>query len=139
LQGRSTYKIAEIVTGGGLVGAGSELRVVTAGDLFFLRPDEHISWHLHEKSILHYLDIDPIYFNGQPHLVKLFREHPSFRPGSGVARPTFQQAMTIGMVFKMIRNEAASRQDDRKQAILLHVQMLLLLSARAGKARQKTA
>ena len=128
------YQIFQVVSGSGFVLLEKHLSFLTAGDLIFLKPGNRAVWSLSGRSILHYCSVQPLYFEQSPYIIKLFKQDSIFNFRVIVGNLLRGQAATIGVLFQMIRDEIDGPHDDKKDAILIHLQMLLLLAHRIGPA-----
>ncbi|MFD0766836.1 hypothetical protein ACFQZI_18390 [Mucilaginibacter lutimaris] len=135
-RGNMAYQMVQIISGGGFASIGPYMYLLRTGDLVFLHPDTKVLWQLRESSVVHHCEIHPQYLGEREYLTRLFRQYPQFHPSNALIVLTYQHAVAIGMVFKMMRQELTGNHPDKKQAILLHIQMLLLLAGRAYNYRK---
>jgi len=131
------YQIFQLVSGTGFVFREKHLSFLTTGDLIFIKPGSRAVWSLSGRSILHYCKVRPLYFEQYPYMIKLFKQDSIFNCRGIISNLPRGQAATIGMLFKMIRDEVEGIHDDKKDAILIHLQMLLLLAHRVGHTSLK--
>ncbi|BAV04844.1 AraC-like ligand binding domain-containing protein [Filimonas lacunae] len=131
---RQFYKIFHITSGTGILTVGLHQYHTNPGDISFLHPDEIMSWqNTSTDTEGHFCLIHPRYFEQQAHLLQLFKQYPYFQPSKAVVQLTAATSATIHQLFQNILAEEESHHDDKKQAILLHLQMILLEAQRAGK------
>ncbi|PSL28147.1 hypothetical protein [Chitinophaga ginsengisoli] len=126
------YQIFQVVSGSGFVLLEKHLSFLAAGDLIFLKPGSRAVWSLSGGSILHYCKVQTLYFEQSPYIIKLFKQDPIFNFRVIISNLPRGQAATIGVLFQMIKDEVQGPHDDKKDAILIHLQMLLLLAHRVG-------
>ncbi|UPK72310.1 hypothetical protein [Chitinophaga filiformis] len=126
------YQIFQLVSGTGFVFREKHLSFLAAGDLIFIKPGSSVAWSLSCRSILHCCKVSPLYFEQYPYMTKLFKQDSIFNFRGIISNLPRGQAATIGMLFKMIRDEVEGIHDDKKDAILIYLQMLLLLANRVG-------
>ncbi len=131
---RQFFKIFHITSGTGILTVGLHQYNLNPGNLAFLHPDEIMSWQT--TSIAtggHFCLIHPKYFDHADHVLQLIRQYPYFKPSEAVIQLTESQSSNIDRYFGMMLKEEESDDADKKQAILLHLQMILLEAKRAGK------
>lgn len=124
------YRIVQLVSGSGIATIDDQLYFVQSGNILFLNPEQKIQWTLTSNSILHCCQVHPGYFSDRMHIIKTFRNHFYVNKNRTLSQPNGGQAKAMGMIFKMIRQEANGLQEDKKEAILIHLQMMLLLANR---------
>jgi hypothetical protein len=122
------YQIFQIVSGTGFVFLENQVSFLVAGDLVFIKPGSRWIWSLSDKVTLHYCHIPPQFL--APHVTRLFKQDPVFNYRKVVRNLPHGQADTIGALFEMIRQEERGGYEDKKDAILIHLQLLLLLAQR---------
>lgn len=134
---REFYKIFHMTSGTGVLTIGLNRYEMGPNEIAFLHPDEIMSWQTtSEETGGHFCLIHPAYFGADAdHVMQLFRQFPCFVPGKAVIELTGDQSKVIDGHFANMLIEDHSDHDDKKQAILLHLQLLLLESQRAGKSR----
>lgn len=131
---RQFYKIFHITSGTGILTVGLHQYFMSAGDISFLHPDEIMSWQTTSAETGgHFCLIHPDYFDQAPHLVQLFRQYPYFKPAQAVVQLSDVQSVKINQYFEAILAEEEGQNEDKKQAIFLHLQLILLEAQRAGK------
>lgn len=82
----------------------------------------------------HFCLIHPKYFEREAdHIQQLLRNYPYFKASKAVIQLSESQSANINQHFESIVVEELSANEDKKQAILLHLQMILLEAQRAGK------
>ncbi|RFM31529.1 hypothetical protein [Chitinophaga silvisoli] len=126
----NAYQILQIVSGTGFVFLGTHLSFLSSGDLVFMKPGSSLIWSLSGKATLHYCKVSTKYFEKYPHVARLFDQDKIFNLKMIISNPPQGQASAIGMLFKMIRQEMEGLHEDKKEAILIHLQLLLLLAHR---------
>jgi AraC family transcriptional regulator, transcriptional activator of pobA len=132
---RQFYKIFHMTSGTGVLTIGLHQYLMNAGDIAFLQPDEIMSWQTtSEETGGHFCLIHPQYFEQASHLTQLFRQFPYFKAANAVVQLTEEQSAKIDQYFALILQEEEGAHEDKKQAILLHLQMILLEAQRAGKS-----
>lgn len=131
---RQFYKIFHITAGTGILTVGLHQYLMHPGDISFLHPDEIMSWQTTSAETEgHFCLIHPDYFEGASHLVQLFRNYPYFQPAKAVVQLTPAQSEKTDQYFKAILEEEEGNNEDKQQAIFLHLQLILLEAQRAGK------
>ncbi len=131
---RQFYKIFHITSGTGILTVGLHQYELNPGDIAFLHPDEIMSWQTTSVDTGgHFCLIHPHYFDNETHLIQLFRQYPYFKPSQAVIQLAAAQSVKVNQYFEAILQEEEGEQEDKKQAILLHLQMILLEAQRAGK------
>lgn len=132
---RQFYKIFHMTSGTGVLTIGLHQYEMGPGEIAFLHPDEIMSWQTtSQETGGHFCLIHPAYFgHDAAHVAQLFRQYPYFQPSQAVVQLTPEQSTTINGYFEQMLKEERGANEDKKQAILLHLQMLLLEAKRAGK------
>lgn len=132
---RQFYKIFHMTSGTGVLTVGLNQYVMGPQEIAFLHPDEMMSWQTtSEETSGHFCLIHPSYFGQEAnHVLQLLRQFPFFRPEKAVIQLTAGQSYTIDRCFARMLEEDRSENEDKKQAIVLHLQMILLEAQRAGK------
>jgi len=131
---RQFYKIFHITSGTGILNVGLHQYALSAGDIAFLHPDEIMSWQTTSAETGgHFCLIHPKYFGAAEHVLQLFRHYPYFKPTQAVIQLTESQSTVVDRHFGIMLEENESNNADKKDAILLHLQMILLEAKRAGK------
>jgi AraC family transcriptional regulator, transcriptional activator of pobA len=131
---RQFYKIFHITSGTGILTVGLHQYFLNPGDIAFLHPDEIMSWQTTSTDTGgHFCLIHPKYFDLDEHVLALFRQYPYFRSSKAVIQLTENQSAKVNRFFELISQEEEGKDSDKKEAILLHLQMILLEAKRAGK------
>jgi AraC-like DNA-binding protein/quercetin dioxygenase-like cupin family protein len=131
---REFYKIFHVTKGTGILNVGLYQYAMNPGDIAFVHPDEIMSWQTITKGAEgHSCLIHPNYFNEAAHLLPLFKNYPFFNPSRAVVQLDEEVSFKINQYFSAVLSEEKSNNDDKKQAILLHLQMILLEVQRVGK------
>lgn len=132
---RQFYKIFHMTAGTGVLTIGLHQYNMGPGEIAFLHPDEIMSWQTtSEETGGHFCLIHPGWFGHEAeHVQQLFRQYPYFQPSLAVIQLTDGQSATINGYFEQMLEEERGQKEDKKQAILLYLQMLLLEAKRAGK------
>lgn len=125
------YQILQIVSGTGFVFVENQVSFLVPGDLVFIKPGSKLIFSLPDKVKLHYCNVQPQFL--APHVTRLFKQDPVFNFRRVVNNLPHGQADTIGALFEMIRQEESGVYEDKKDAILIHLQLLLLLAQRGVK------
>lgn len=138
---RKFYKIFHMTSGTGILTIGLHRYEMGANEIAFLHPDEIMSWQTTSQETGGYFClIHPEYFGvDAEHVLQLFRQYPNFETDKAVIQLTEEQSARISGYFEAMYLEDRGQRDDKKQALLLNLQMLLLESQRAGKNRKRTA
>lgn len=138
---RDFYKIFHMTSGAGMLTVGLHRFEVGPGDIAFLHPDEIMSWHTtSEGTGGHFCLIHPKYFDRDAeHVLQLLRNCPYFKPANAVVHLTDEQSTTVNHHFENILREARSENEDKKLALLLYLQMMLVEVQRAGKNTKNAA
>lgn len=136
----SCYKIFHVTSGSGLLVASSHHYFLKAGDVAFIRPDEAVVWRILSDDIGgHFCFVHPKFFRHADHVVSMFLSFPYAHPANAVVPLSRSQSETLQRSFELMLQEAVGDYDDKVQAILLHLQMILLKVRRAGKISGGTA
>ncbi|MCC8409185.1 AraC family transcriptional regulator [Mucilaginibacter sp. UR6-1] len=137
---RKFYKIFHMTAGTGILTIGLHRYEMGPNEIAFLHPDEIMSWQTTSaKTGGHFCLIHPAYFELEAdHVLHLLRQYPYFKPVNCVVQLTEVQSANINSYFEVMLNEERGSNEDKKQAILLQLQMLLLESQRAGRTRSET-
>ncbi|WP_134090294.1 AraC family transcriptional regulator [Olivibacter sp. XZL3] len=132
---RQFYKIFHMTKGTGILTIGLYQYDMGPGDIAFLHPDEIMSWQTTSADTGgHFCLIHPKYFeHDADHVLQLFRNYPYFKPAASVVRLSDSQSQNINEYFEFIVKEVQEDYDDKKQALLLHLQLILVAAKRAGK------
>jgi len=131
---RQFFKIFHITSGTGILTVGLHQYNLSPGDIAFLHPDEIMSWQTTSAETGgHFCLIHPKYFGQTDHVLQQFRNYPYFKPSQAVIQLNEKQSTAVNRYFGMMLIENESDNTDRKEAILLHLQMILLEAKRAGK------
>ncbi len=131
---RQFFKIFHITSGTGVLTVGLHQYTLSPGDIAFLHPDEIMSWQTTSAETGgHFCLIHPKYFEQADHVLQYFRRYPYFKPSMAVVQLPDDTSNLINQYFKTILKEEESHRQDKKQAILLHLQLILLEAQRAGK------
>ena len=138
---REFYKIFHMSAGTGVLSIGLHRYEMGPNDIAFVHPDEIMSWQTTSgETGGHFCLIHPAYFQHEAdHVLQALRQYPNFETDKAVIQLTEAQSTTINGYFETMLREDRGDSDDKKEAILLQLQMLLLESRRAGKNRAKTA
>ncbi|MCF0051697.1 hypothetical protein LXM25_16630 [Dyadobacter sp. LJ53] len=120
------FQILQFISGHGITVNSRGLHLLSPGDLCFTRPDEMRFWSFADNAIVNYCGIWPEYLVKTPHISKLLWQHPAFTGQKKFASMSAQQSSLISMVFRVISNEAESSFENKKEAILLHLQLMML-------------
>ncbi|MBE9461603.1 helix-turn-helix domain-containing protein [Dyadobacter subterraneus] len=132
---RQFFKIFHMTAGTGILTVGLHQYVLAAGDIAFLHPDEIMSWQTtSDETGGHFCLIHPKYFERDAdHILQALRNYPYFKASKAVVQLSAGQSSLVNQHFESIVKEEKSNNEDKKQAILLHLQMILLEAQRAGK------
>ena len=132
---RQFFKIFHMTAGTGILTVGLHQYLLGHGDIAFLHPDEMMSWQTTSVATGgHFCLIHPNYFDHDTdHVLQLLRSYPYFKASKAVIQLTASQSVTVNQYFELIAKEDESDNADKKQAILLHLQLILLEAQRAGK------
>ena len=131
---RQFFKIFHITSGTGILTVGLHQYFLNPGDIAFLHPDEIMSWQTTSKDTGGYFClIHPKYFDQDDHVLALFRLYPYFTPSKAVIQLADNQSTKIDGYFNSMLQEEEGNEPDKKEAILLQLQMILLEAKRSGK------
>ncbi|MFI2744546.1 AraC family transcriptional regulator [Zhouia sp. PK063] len=131
---RDFYKVFHISSGTGILTVGLHQYNMGPDQIAFVHPDEIMSWQTTSKETGgHFCLIHPDYFEGFPYIIKIFRTYPFFLADKAVIELTKGVSQTIDKSFANILQEERGKNEDKKEAIVLHLQMILLEAKRAGK------
>lgn len=131
---RQFYKIFHITSGTGVLTVGLHQYAMGAGDIAFLSPDEIMSWqNTSTDTGGHFCLIHPAYFEQATHVLQLFKQYPYFKASKAVVGLPENSSVQVNRYFELILEEENGSHEDKKQAILLHLQIILLEAQRVGK------
>ena len=134
------YKVFHLTSGKGILVAGLHHYILSPGDVAFVQPDEIIVWNnLSNNMEGHFCFVHPKFFKHANHVLEMFLTFPHAHPAEAVVPLNKIQSEKVQQSFELMHQEAVGHFDDKKQAILLHLQMILLKVRRAGKARNPPA
>jgi AraC-like DNA-binding protein len=138
---RDFYKIFHMTSGTGVLTVGLHQYEVGPGDIAFIHPDEIMSWRTTSDGTGgHFCLIHPKYFDHDAqHVHQLMKNCQYFKAPNAVVHLTADQSTAINHHFENILKEAQSDNEDKKQALLLYLQMILVEVQRAGKNMKNTA
>ncbi|WP_232074044.1 helix-turn-helix domain-containing protein [Spirosoma aureum] len=126
-----------MTSGTGILTIGLHRYEMGPDEIAFVHPDEIMSWQTtSEETGGHFCLIHPDYFgHDSEHVLQLLRQYPYFHADKAVIQLQDSQSSVIDGCFAAMLKEERGNDDDKKQAILLQLQLLLLESKRAGKNR----
>jgi AraC family transcriptional activator of pobA len=128
------YKVLHITSGTGVLIAGLHNYVLRSGDVAFVQPHEVIGWKTLSGNVEgHFCFVHPRFFKHANHVLDMFLTFPHAHPAGAVVPLNQIQSEKVQQSFELMHQEALGHFDDKKQAILLHLQMILLKVRRAGK------
>lgn len=132
---RNFFKIFHITAGSGIVTVGLHKYEVGPGYIGFLHPDEIMSWQSTSKDTAgHFCMIHPRYFEQDAeHVRDIFQNFPFFKADKAVLELQAQQSAIVNGHFEKMLQEERENNDDKKQAILLYLQMVMVDALRAGR------
>jgi AraC family transcriptional activator of pobA len=132
---RDFFKIFHMTSGTGVLTVGLHQFEMGPRSIAFLHPDEIMSWRTTSAETGgHFCLIHPKYFDHDAeHVRQLFKNFPFFKPHQAVVELTAQQSQTIDHYFKNMLEEDRQHNEDKKQAILIHLQMIFIETQRAGR------
>ncbi|MAN26013.1 MULTISPECIES: AraC family transcriptional regulator [Mesonia] len=131
---RDFYKVFHISSGTGTLTVGLHKYEMKSNQIAFVHPDEIMSWQTtSEETGGYFCLIHPDYFEGYPHVAKLFRTYPFFLEDNAVIKLPNNVSVSINTNFSSILLEERGKNKDKKDAIIIHLQMILLEAKRAGK------
>ena len=132
---RDFYKVFHITSGTGVLTLGLHRYEMRAGQIAFVHPDGIMSWQTTaDKAEGHFCLMHPDYLEAYPHIAKMFRTYPYFLEDQAVVKLTQNVSSSIDTHFADILSEERSNNEDKKEAIILHLQMLLFEAKRAGRS-----
>lgn len=133
---RQFYKIFHMTEGNGLLTVGQCKYEMGPGDIAFLHPDEIMSWKTTtEKTAGHFCLIHPKYFqHNADHVLSLLKNYPHFKASQAVVQLPAMQSAVIHQHFESMLQEERGTNEDKIQAILLYLQMILVEAQRVGKS-----
>ena len=137
---RNFYKIFHMTAGTGYLTVGLNRYEINPGSIGFLHPNEIMSWQSTSiESEGHFCIIHPKYFEGDAdHVKNLFDKFPFFNANQAVVSLNSEQTKKIDNSFRRMLHEDQQNNEDKKSAILLHLQMILLETQRAVKTKVGT-
>jgi AraC-like DNA-binding protein len=132
---RDFFKIFHMTSGTGVLTIGLHQYEMGPGSIAFLHPDEIMSWQTTSKETGgHFCLVHAKYFEHDAgHVHQLFKNFAYFKPQHAVVELTSSQSDTIHQYFKNILEEERQDNEDKKQAILIHLQMIFIETQRAGR------
>lgn len=138
LQSRNSapfYKMFHVTSGKGLLLAGARSYVLTPGDVAFVPPEQKILWNTLSPGMDGYsCFVHPKFFKCASHVLHMFLAFPHAQPEHPIVSLNQIQSTHLRQSFEMMHQEFVGSYDDKKQAILIHLQMILLKIRRAGKS-----
>jgi len=137
---RQFYKIFHMTAGTGILTIGLHKYEMGPDQIAFLHPDEIMSWQTtSDETGGHFCLVHPSYFDRDAeHVLNLLRQYPFFETDKAVIQLTQAQSLAINGYYEHMYREDRGNNEDKKQAILLQLQLLLLESQRAGKHLVRT-
>jgi len=136
---RAYYKIFIVMEGSGILQVGLHRYDVVPGDIVFLHPDQVMSWQIVEgEPEGHSCMIHPAYFNEFAHVLSFFKNYPFFNPAQSVVHLNSENAIKINTQFHHILEEERSDKLNKKEMLLLHLQMIMIEVQRIGKTSNET-
>ncbi|MCF0074940.1 AraC family transcriptional regulator [Dyadobacter sp. CY261] len=134
---RKFYKIFHMTSGTGTLTIGLHRYEMGPNEIAFVHPDEIMSWQTtSEETGGHFCLIHPEYFgHDSEHVLQLLRQFPYFHADKAVVQLQDTQSSVIHGCFTAMLKEERGNDEDKKQAIMLQLQLLLLECKRAGKNR----
>ncbi|OZI05510.1 AraC family transcriptional regulator [Siphonobacter sp. BAB-5385] len=134
---RKFYKIFHMTSGTGTLTIGLHRYAMGPDEIAFVHPDEIMSWQTtSEETGGHFCLIHPDYFgHDADHVLQLLRQFSYFQADQAVVQLEDRQSLVIDNCFATMLTEDRADAEDKKQAILLQLQLVLLESKRAGKNR----
>jgi len=132
---RDFFKIFHMTSGSGVLTVGLHRYEIGPGFISFLHPDEIMSWQATCKEADgHFCMIHPRYLEQDAeHVRDLFHSYPFFKADKAVVQLPADRSAVVNEHFKKMLEEEREGNEDKKQAILLHLQMILVETQRAGK------
>lgn len=131
------YKVLYVTSGTGVLIAGLHNYVLTPGDVAFVQPREVVGWRTLSGNVEGYFCfVHPRFFKHANHVMGMFLTFPHAHPAEAVVTLNQTQSETVRQSFELMQQEALGHFDDKKQVILLHLQMILLKVRRAGKSHK---
>ena len=132
------FKLFHLTSGNGRLIAGLHNHLLKPGDVAFVRPNELILWRTFSDDIAgHFCFVHPRYFKHANHVLDMFLHFPYAHPADAVVCLNRTQSETVQQCFERMHQEVVGNHDDRKQAILLHLQMILLKVRRAARTNSR--
>ncbi len=133
---RQFFKIFHMTSGTGILTVGLHKYDLSPGDIAFLHPDEIMSWQTtSEETGGHFCLVHPKYFgHDASHVLQLLKNYPYLNSSKAVIHLPESQSSIVNHHFELMLKEEKSDNEDKKQAILLHLQMILLEAQRVGKS-----
>ncbi|MCF0051693.1 AraC family transcriptional regulator [Dyadobacter sp. LJ53] len=132
---RNFFKIFHMTAGSGVLTVGLHRYEIGPGSIAFLHPDEIMSWQATCKETEgHFCMIHPKYLEiDADHVRDVFKTFPFFKADKAMVQLPSNHSDAVNGLFKNILNEERQNNEDKKQAILLYLQMILVETQRAGK------
>jgi AraC family transcriptional activator of pobA len=128
------YKMLHLTSGGGIFMLGVQIYLLNPGDVIFLNPGESFTWQISNETNGHLCLIHPNYFEPDAkHIVKLINDYKLRETSGAVIQLRETQSLTINEHFKMIIQENENDLKDKRESILINLQMILLEIQRAVK------
>lgn len=132
---RDFYKIFHMTSGTGILTIGLHQYEMGPNEIAFLHPNEIMSWQTtSEETGGHFCLVNSKYFEFEgDHVLQLLRHFPHLDSSKAVVQLNEDQSKAIDGFFSTMHQEHLGENDDKKQAILINLQMILLEIQRAGK------
>lgn len=129
---RTYFKIFHVTGGEGILTIGLHKYHMKPGDIAFYEPNEIMSWQTVKKGAEgHSCLIEANFLKEPPYLLNYFKNYPLFQT-SNVVRLDEKSSYEIDQLFDFIFKEYNGDNEDKKQAILLHLQMIIFKVQRIG-------
>jgi hypothetical protein len=131
---RKFYKIYYVTSGSSEITINDRLFMLGAGDIIFYRPGDRLTFQISETGTAYLCLVHTEYLSTDSnYLLDLFRHFPLQLFHRAIIALDHQQSEITRLSFESIIMEQKSNNPDKKQATLLHLQLILLQIKRATR------
>ena len=129
---RNFYKVFYVTSGSSAISINDRLFVLNAGDIIFQRPGDRLTFQISETGNAYLCLIHTEYLSTEStYLLDLFRHFPLNMFHRAIIALDGEQSEIVRLSFESIIIEQQSSNPGKKQATVLHLQMIMLQIQRA--------
>jgi len=130
---REFYLFFQLMEGSGLLTVGLHRFRISPGEMAFIHPDEIMTWQSLSYSCAgHFCLVHADYFTGEAHVHNMFRQYPHFRAPLAAVKLIEEQEARLDRCFERLYAEEYSKKSQKRAAVLLHLQVILLEAQRGS-------